>query len=187
MSNKLNDLHWENDYDRLVELMKDQSVVCSIDFLRQGHEPQRDIAIATFSPRNRAYRLGVRGHRYFSAPTAAKFKSECSKFNVRYLLPRLPRSKAGNPAGLVDVELSKAEEFLDRLKVGTDWQTKDGMSPDDRFCQVSMSIGFDDGKKIFDFSGLTVDGESAVEWTLGDCPADFFRGQHDSWDLVYTA
>jgi hypothetical protein len=182
MISQLNDQHWEADYDRLLNLTQEQSIVCSLDYRYQGDPEEqacRDIAKTSYRPKNQSdeegddgfFEVRARGIGYIGAWSAEKFKAGCAKVNLRYLRPKPLR----------DAELEKAQALLDLMVVGTAWRTKEGMSPDERYDRVWLSVSWLQESVIFDFTAMTADGESWVEWALEDLTADFFQA-HDSWE-----
>jgi hypothetical protein len=90
--NRVDDSGWSSDYDRLVNLMKEQSIVCTIDYSYSAADtPIRDIAKTAYRQEKwedeGVYEIGVRGLGYFTTWAEESFKASCQKHNVRFFDP----------------------------------------------------------------------------------------------------
>lgn len=91
--NKINDSDWSTNYDRLVELMKWHSVICTVAFRFDDRDESstRDVAKTSYKPKgleeedDGTYEISVRGCGYLMAWSEAKFKAICGKYKVRFL------------------------------------------------------------------------------------------------------
>jgi hypothetical protein len=91
--NQINDSNWSTDYDRLVELMKQNSIVCTIEY-KWGDRAEssiRDVGKTSYKPigleeeDDGTYEISVRGCAYLMTWSEAKFKGACDKYKVRFL------------------------------------------------------------------------------------------------------
>jgi hypothetical protein len=89
---QIDDSTWSTDYDRLVELMKQHSIVCTVEYRFSGEEScTRDVAKTTYKERrlqegdDGTFEISVRGYGYVIDWTEADFKAICAKHRVRFL------------------------------------------------------------------------------------------------------
>jgi hypothetical protein len=87
MSNQIDDSEWSEDYDRLIEIMKLGSVVCTIEFKFNQSDTfsARDVAKTSYDQKRGTYEISVRGYSYLMAWNEQAFLNACNKNRVRFL------------------------------------------------------------------------------------------------------
>ena len=84
---------WSSCYDRLLEIMQGESIVCVVDC-----QHCRDIAqtICVIGQREIIYTVCARGICYISAVDKDNFISQCKAINLRFIDPIKPVASADN-------------------------------------------------------------------------------------------
>lgn len=91
----LMDYSGSKDYLKLAELAKKSSVICMVDYKREGKEPIRDVARTGFDHHHgeEVFQIGARGITYVHAFGLEEFLQFCALYNVEYLVPREAESQ----------------------------------------------------------------------------------------------
>jgi len=102
----INGYNTSNDYEMLFELMREQNIICYIDYNRhsEGMEPLWDVceAITRIYPHS-IYELVSRGYCYFQATTKEKFIEKCFHNKVRFVSTLQSPQTTPTPASLLEL------------------------------------------------------------------------------------
>jgi hypothetical protein len=82
--NKITGYNTSSDYDRLVEIMVKQSVICLVEF---GESGQLDIAKTSYCSETGIYQILTRGTCYIYASDVASFLRDCKLQRVEFIEP----------------------------------------------------------------------------------------------------
>ncbi len=84
--NKVDESGFSDNYQQLVELMKQRAIVCLVDYKchPDGNEASRDIAKTTYSP-SPSFEVTARGIGYIWANSEAEFINQCQRCNLKFL------------------------------------------------------------------------------------------------------